>query len=255
MSRFQSRVGWAVAALAIVVMTCQVVEAQREGGRRGRGGFRGGVIPAVQLVTGSEKVQAAINLTDEQKDKVKEINDQLREDRRAAFQERGRDFRAAIGKIETLNQESSGKLAEVLDENQQKRLAGISIQVNGPAALREPLVAEQLKITDEQNSKLDDVREKHMRAMMEAPEQDLSREERRANQEKRQAELLAVLTSEQKAQYESLQGEKVEIDMSDFRGGGFRGRDGGGRRDGQGRGRNRPDRDADGADTGSSDSN
>ena len=91
MSRLSGRVLWSVAALAIVVAAAQVAEAQREGGRRGRGFGRGGFggfgVSRVQLASVDE-VQAALNLTDEQKGKVEELSDQLREDLGFLFRRR-----------------------------------------------------------------------------------------------------------------------------------------------------------------------
>jgi Spy/CpxP family protein refolding chaperone len=248
-----------VAALVVVVLMAQVAEAQRgEGGRRGRGGrgMIGRNISMVQLVSRSDAVQAALKTTDEQKAAIEELSDQLRADSREVIDRGGGGFRAAQEEIAKLNEKASAKLAEVLVAEQQKRLMGISIQVNGAAALAEPAIAKELKITKEQEAKLDEVRESNMEAAREtfADFRDLSREEVQAKFQEVRAEsdknLLAVLTSEQQAQFEALKGDPVEVDMSDFRGrfgGGFRGgRDGGGR-DGEGRrrgGRNRGDADA-----------
>jgi hypothetical protein len=209
----------------------------------------------VQLVAEAEEVQAALNLTDEQKNKVGEINDQLREDRRDLFGQGGGDFRAMREEMEKLNQEASGKLAEVLNEGQQKRLMGIQIQVIGANSLFDAAIAKELDITAEQKEKLAEARDENMQTMRDAFQdfQDLSREERREKQQQLRAEadkrLLAALSSEQQSQYEALKGEPVEIDMSQIRGfGGGRGFGGPGG-PGGGRGRNRdggdnPDRGA-----------
>ena len=191
MSRISGRVLWTVAAMAMVVAMAQVAEAQREGGRRGgggrgfgRGGF--GPISAVQLVADAEEVQTALSLTDDQKTKVDEINDQLREDRRDLFQPGGGgDFRAMREEMEKLNTEAAAKLAEVLDAGQQKRLMGIQIQVNGAEMLLDAAVAKELNVTDDQKSKLEEARDENRQAMMDAREemQDLEREERRAKQQ------------------------------------------------------------------------
>jgi hypothetical protein len=223
--------------------TAQVAEAQREGrGRGGRGfGGRGGFgsISAVQLVAEAEEVQSALKLTDDQMTKVEEINDQLREDRRDLFGQGGGggDFRAMREEMEKLNQEASAKLAEVLDEGQQKRLMGIQIQVNGADSLFEAAIAKELSVTDEQKEKLEEIRDENRQAMMDAREefQDLSREEMREKAQEMRAEadkkLLAALDSDQQSKYEALKGDPVEIDRSQFRGGfGGRGGGGGGRR-------------------------
>jgi Spy/CpxP family protein refolding chaperone len=248
MSRFTGRVSWMVAALAIVTVMAQLAEAQREGGRRGRGGRGfGRMIPSVQLVAESDNVQVALNVTPEQKEKIETINRELRDSRREVYDRAEGDFRAAQGEMEKLNQDASAKLADVLEEDQQKRLLGISIQVNGAAALNEPAVAKELNVTDEQKAKLAEVRESNMRAMGESfrdlRDQELSREEMGAKLQELQKEsdkkLLAVLTSDQQAKLEELKGEPVEVDMSQFRGGFRGGRDGRGGREGRGDGERR----------------
>jgi hypothetical protein len=199
---------------------------------RGFGRF----ISPVQLVSEADEVRAALAVTAEQEEKIETINDELREARREAFGGGGGgDFRAAQAEMEKLNQEASAKLAEVLDANQQKRLLGISIQVNGAAALSDPAVAKELEITDDQKTQLDEARESNMDAAREAfqdlRDQELSQEEMREKFQEIQQEgdkkLLAVLTSDQQAKLEQLKGEPVEIDRSQFRGRGFGGGRGG----------------------------
>jgi hypothetical protein len=257
MSRFPGRVLWSIAALAVVMAMAQVAEAQREGGRRGGGrGFgRGGFnVSAVQLA-GAEEVQAELKLTDDQKTKVDDINDELAEARRDLFQGGG----GSQEERQKLNSDAAAKLAEVLDEGQQKRLMGIQIQVNGANSLLDPAIAKELSITEDQTSELTDVREENDDAARDAMDewrdqnQDLSREERFAKMQEKMQELraesdkkmLAVLSDEQQSQYTALMGEKVEIDRTQFFGGG-RGFGGGGRGfGGGGRGRDRGDRDND----------
>jgi Spy/CpxP family protein refolding chaperone len=227
-----------LAGMAIVVLMAQVAEAQREGGRRGRGGRGfGRIISSVQLVAESDEVRTALNVTPDQEEKIETINDELRDARREALDggRGGGDFRAAMEEMEKLNQEASGKLAEVLEDDQEKRLLGISIQVNGAAALNEPAVAKELEITDEQKTKLGEVRESNMEAARESfqelRDQDLSQDEMRDKMREIQQEsdkkVLAVLTSDQQAKLEQLKGEPVEVDMSQFRGRGFGGGRGG----------------------------
>jgi Spy/CpxP family protein refolding chaperone len=251
MSRLSGRVSWMLAGMAIVVLMAEVAQAQ--GGRRGRfgrGGF-GRYIAPVQLVAEADEVRTALNVTPEQEEKIETINDE----RRDAVQEAyggGGGRRAAMEEVEKLNQEASAKLAEVLETDQQKRLLGISIQVNGAAALNEPAVVKELDIADEQKAKLREVRDSNreagFEAMRELRDQDLSQDEMREKMREIQQEgdkkVLAVLTSDQQAKFEQLKGEPVEIDMSQFRGrfGGGRGGRGGDDGDGGGR-RGRRNRD------------
>jgi Spy/CpxP family protein refolding chaperone len=250
MSRFSGRVSWVLAAVAIIALMAEVAEAQREGGRRGRGGRGrfGGPISSVQLLARSDEVRTALNVTPEQEEKIEVISDELGDAQREVYNNREGDRRAAMEEIQKLNQEASAKLAEVLDADQQKRLLGISIQVNGAAALSDPAVAKELEITEDQKTKLDEARQSNMEAARDAfqelRDQELSQDEMRAKFQEIQQEgdkkLLAVLTSDQQAKLEDLKGEPVEVDMSQFRGRGF---GGGGRGFGGGGGRGGDDGD------------
>jgi Spy/CpxP family protein refolding chaperone len=216
-----------VAAAAIGLAVAQLAVAQREGPRRGGRGFP---LSAARLATADE-VQAALKLSDEQKDKIAAINDELRDDVREAFQSGG-----GLEQMQELNEKASAKLAEVLDEGQQKRLMGVLVQLNGPGALMEPAVVSELKLTEEQKARLAEIRQTGMQSFRDAfqqmREQNLSRDEIRAKFDELRADtdkkLLAELTPEQRAQLESLKGEPIEIDIAQFRGpgGGSRGQDG-----------------------------
>ncbi len=264
MNRFSGRTCRMLTAMAILVMMVQVAEAQRGEGRRGRGdrggaggpGGRGVGVASVQLVS-VDSVQDALNLTEEQKQKAAKINDQLREEGRKAIEDGRGDFRQMRGQMQKLLDAATVELAAVLDEQQKKRLAGIVIQVNDGGALADPLVAAKLNVTDEQKAKLTEVRESQMREMREQRrgrrQQDLSREEIREMRKKmdeRRGEahkqIMAVLTSEQQQQFESLKGEPVDIDVSQLRGrGGRPGFGGPDRRGERGRDRGRDKRGSD----------
>jgi hypothetical protein len=132
--------------------------------------------------------------------------------------------------------DTSNKINEVLDAGQQKRLIGIMIQVNGPAAIADPAVAKELNITDDQKKKLADVRQ-GVRSELEKLRDDSGSREDRAKkvqeiQDDVNKKILAELTSDQQAQLESLKGEKVDIDKDQLRGPGGQG---GGRGDRGGR--------------------
>jgi hypothetical protein len=217
MTRLTNQVLWVASAIAINVLAAKVAEAQTETPRRGGRGFP---VSAARLAT-AEEVEAALKLSDEQKQKVADINEELRADVGQAFQSGG-----GFDQIRKLNEEASAKLAEALDETQLKRLMGILVQVNGPGALVEPWVIAELKLSDEQKTKLADIRQAGWRsfgeAFQEMRDQNLSRDEMRAKFEElrddTEQKLLAELTAEQKAQLDSLPGEPIEIDLTQFRG-------------------------------------
>jgi Spy/CpxP family protein refolding chaperone len=219
MKRFSGRF------LAVIAAASQMAMAQNEGGRRGRGnrggqgggGMMGGPISMTRLAT-VDTVQDALKLTDDQKEKIKTINEETRDAMRKEFESGGRPDRE---KMRKLMDEASEKLNKVLDAGQQKRLMGIFVQVAGPGAVMDPSVAKEIGVTDEQKDKL--------REAMGPPPGGggaggaAGFRERREKMEK---EVTAILTSDQQKKLEDLKGEKVDVDMSKLRGPGGGGRGG-----------------------------
>lgn len=210
----------AAALMAIVATIADPAWAQR-----GRGfGRERNFSPAT--VATLEVVQADLKLTDEQKTAVATINDEMRSDMRELFTGGGPPDREAFAQ---LNADASAKLDQALEPAQVERLREITLQVNGAQALADAKLREQLKFTDEQNKQFEEARAANREAMQEMA--DLSREERRENREEFRSaaneRLLAVLTPEQKTEFEAMQGAPLEIDLSELRG-----RFGGGRRGG-----------------------
>jgi Spy/CpxP family protein refolding chaperone len=227
MKRFSGRILAVVATVAIVAMASQVAMAQNEGGRRGRGGRGGpggmmGPMPMARLAT-IDTVQDALKLSDDQKEKIKTLNDETRDAMRKEFENGGRPDREKMRKV---MDEATEKLDKVLDAGQQKRLLGIFVQVAGPGAVMDPSVQKELSITDEQKATLRE-------AIGPPPRGREGRGEGgagsfRERREKMEKEVMAVLTPDQQKKLEELKGEKVDIDMSKLRAGG-RGRDRGNR--------------------------
>jgi Spy/CpxP family protein refolding chaperone len=256
MTRRLARAAYLLAAIAVLAILADAASAQ--GGGRGRGGrgfgrgFR--AFHQVELATLPE-VQADLKLTDEQKTKVVELSDAFREERRGqggrgggggGFSPEAREAQAK------LNADFAGKLNEVLDDAQDARILGIFAQVNGTSALTDAAVAAALALSDDDQKKLAAVADEQRQAMRDSfqDSQDLSDDERMAKFDElnkaRDAALLAALTDDQRAKFEALKGDKLEVDTSSLqgRGGrGGRGGDGGGR----GRGGQRPPADDDSA--------
>jgi len=242
MTRSAREVWLLVIAATIVLALSQIADAQRGDGRRGPGGpggrqFGGGFgSPALRLAT-IEKVQDALKLSDDQKSKIHELDEDFRDQRRKLLDDGG-----AEEGIQKLNDDIASRLAEVLDDSQSKRLRGIAIQAFGASAiLFDPGLAKELDVSNEQKDKLREVQRSTMRGMWGAFRElrDLPGDERRAKMEKLRAEadksMLDVLMPEQQEKLNTLKGEKVDFDMSELRGprrGGF---------DGRGRGRGKGD--------------
>lgn len=132
------------------------------------------------------------------------------------------------------------ELAKILKPEQMKRLEEIRIQQAGPAALNFPDVAEKLKITDEQKEKMGKAREESQAKMRElfTGARDGDREAARAKiaelRKETEEKVLAVLSEDQKKQFEDMKGKKFDMPENAGRGPGGRGPGG--------RGGDRPDR-------------
>jgi Spy/CpxP family protein refolding chaperone len=233
--RFSGK-GWMlVAGLAVVAMVSQSAVAQDGGqGRRGRGGggFMGGMMGPITAgrAIGAKEVQEALKLTDDQKTKIEKINDDSREAGRALFRQGGPPD---MDKMVELSNDASKKIEESLEPEQQKRLVGILIQLNGPTAVADPGVAKELNITDDQKKTLHQIRQDARAEGEKMRDDNGSREDRQKKMQEIQDEvskkILGALTSDQQAQLESLKGDKVEVDKSQLRGFGGPGGPGGGR--------------------------
>ncbi len=126
------------------------------------------------------------------------------------------------------------KVNEILLPNQQERLQQITLQLQGARALSDPKVADKLQLNDDEKKQLADLSSDYRQKMMDLfqgggqPDQDAMAKLRTEENDKS----MAILTPEQKEQFTTMQGKKVDIDpaelMRAFRGGRNRGNGGGG---------------------------
>lgn len=217
MARYLNKGLAAVCCLVVVATLAQQASAQRGGGR-GFGRLFNGTSKA-QLAT-LDEVQADLKLSPEQKKDIASINHKLREDRRGLFGSGFGQFSQIRADMDKLNREASAEVDAKLDDAQKQRLQEIAIQVNGAAALNDPSVVEQLKLSDEQKQKLEEVRAENSKRVEDAMSDfgDLSREERREKfrtlAETADADLLGVLTDEQKKEFDEMKGKEIDVDLS-----------------------------------------
>lgn len=187
--------------------------AQRGGGRFGGRMFQVPVASLTQL----EVVQKDLKLTDEQLEKLAELNDDLNERRRELFQPGG-DRDAFREKWAKLNEDAAAGVNDILDDDQEKRARELYIQANGPAVLLDETVSEPLKVTGEQQEQLREVlaasRDEFMNAGLRDMDQEEAAEKVKELFASRDEKLLAVLTEEQRDQFGKMQGEKIEIDLT-----------------------------------------
>ncbi len=255
----------ALVAVASVLMAVASSMAWAQPG--GRGGFRGGFggpggfggTPNLMDLVNIEAVQKEIEVLDDQLAAVKKAGEELRAAREAqrgqgerpdyrnmSEQEREKAFAEMRQRREKETATANAKLGEILLPHQIKRLQEISLQLRGTAALNDPKVAAELKITDAQKKKLEEVSaanmeemRKQMQELFQGGNRDRSDQEREQMRTKmqdmrKQAEgkVLAVLTADQKSQFEKMKGETFQMPEGAFGFGGRQGRGGeGGRKD------------------------
>ena len=213
--------------LAVLAMGAVLVYSSSASAQRGRGrGFNRffGGVPKAQLAA-LDQVQTELKLTDDQKKRTAEINDQLRDDRRALWGRGFGEFSEIRTEAERLNREASEKVDGLLDDAQRKRLLEIAIQVNGPRSLNDPDVVAALELGEDQKTKLAEVRDENAKAFEDAFAE-YGREWRQYADElteKANERLLGVLTEPQRERLEAMEGAPFELDFSQFRRG--RGRD------------------------------
>ncbi len=156
------------------------------------------------------EVQKELSLTDEQKQLAEDLNNDLNAERGALWQEAAGDFDSIREDMALLNNDIADEFAEKLDDAQKKRLAEIYAQANGPTALFDERVAEALKITEEQTDKLNELRTASRGSWQGIDWQNISEEEAGAEVDKLIADqnekYAAVMTDEQKAEFEKMQG-------------------------------------------------
>jgi Spy/CpxP family protein refolding chaperone len=202
--------GWkaAAAALAATMMLASGAFAQRGGGFGfGRGGFGGGAnmlrIP---------EVQTELKLTDEQKTKVTDLLQKLREQRQGQgqnFQDLSPEERQKL--LADRRAAEDKQLADILNADQMKRYHQLQLQQQGYSALADKSVADQLKLTDEQRTKIQGILDEQRAAMRDLFQSGGS--DREAMMQKMQGirkqtdqKIAALLTDDQKNQWKEMTG-------------------------------------------------
>jgi hypothetical protein len=184
---------------------------------QGRGGPGGGAAGFLM----APNVQKDLQLTESQVKRVEETLRDIRESHQAdytALRDASPDVRAA--KMATLNQTVSDEVKKALSfsADQSKRFDQISLQAHGAYSFASPVVAEKLKLTDEQKSTVHEIVEAARSAGADAANRDASEQERTearnkraATQKEQMTRIQALLTDDQKHEWKELTGEPIEI--------------------------------------------
>lgn len=253
------------------------------GGGFGRGGFGGFNVPGADrsMLLTNEKVQKELELAEDQLAELKKISEEARPQRGGGgqpnfFEMSEEDRKKFVDQMQERMKASIKKIDEVLLPHQLERLKQISWQNRGVGALQDEEVVESLKITDAQKKEMQAIAEAQGEKMRELfqggggfggfggqgqeEETDEQRKERQARMEENRKKMetmrkeseektMAVLTDEQRTQFEELKGEKFahleELRQGPGGRGGPGGQGGPGGRGGKGgkgrRGGNQPD--------------
>ncbi len=216
----------------------------------GRGMFGRSVSMMYGMLLNSPTVQKDLNLVDDQKTKIKEITDKADAARRELFsgmrdltpEERQAKFTENLKKMQDMGEKTAKDIEGVLLPDQIKRLKGLALQQMGTMALLDKGVQKDLKLSDDQASKIQTIGTESMTKLREKM-QDLrdsgaSQDEIRkaADDARKEGEKKAmdVLTADQKTAFDQMKGKTLKIPRSELRMPGFGGR--GGRRGGGGGG-------------------
>ena len=237
-----------VVLCAIALMAFFVADVNAQGRRGGQRGMMGGGGMSRTRLLNIEEVQEALDLSEEQIEKIGEMPG-ARRGQRGQGGQRGQRGQRQEGDQEGQRQQRGQRgqrggdagarveaelkaIGEILKPAQVKRLNGIYIQAAGVGALNDPVVAKELEITDEQKEEIQAVRQEIGQELREEMRERRDSGEGREEmmelfqefQKEVEKETMGVLTDSQKKKLESLKGKKVELPERGGRGrGGQRG--------------------------------
>jgi len=210
--RFFGKLGLTLGALALLASP-----ALAQDRTQGRGGYGGGAAGFLM----APNVQKDLNLTDAQVKKVQETLREIRERHQtdySALRDASPDVRWT--KMATLNEMVGDEVKKALSfcAEQSKRYAQISLQAHGLQAFANTTVEEQLKLTNDQKSKIREIVEATWSSFAGAINKDASEQERTdarnkraATQKQNMTKVQGLLTDDQKKAWKELTGEPIEI--------------------------------------------
>lgn len=157
-------------------------------------------------------VQRELNLTEQQKNQIR----QMQESMRVAMQElRNAPPQERRQKMEELRKKNDP--GSVLNESQKKRLREIELQAMGPSAFLTPEVAEELKLTQEQRSRLQGIVMQQMQQLREQFQgggfgQGQGAQNFQQMRDQMEKQMLEVLTPAQRQQWQEMQGKPFQFE-------------------------------------------
>ncbi len=160
-------------------------------------------------------VQRELNLTEQQKTQIRQM---LEEQRRARAELRNLPPEQRLEKMLELRQKYDP--TSVLTDAQKKRLRELELQAMGPMAFLNPEVADELKLTQEQRSRLmgimnefrNQLREQWQGGGFQQGNQGQRMQQMQRMREQMEQRMLEVLTPAQRQQWQQMQGKPFQFE-------------------------------------------
>lgn len=160
-------------------------------------------------------VQKDLKLSEEQTGKLRDALGKVMTKYREEFQKWQKSQPSAKEYEKTMkafHEDSDKAVAGVLDAKQIKRLRQIEWQLNGVGALHDPELQKELKLSDEQKKKLDDIFQTAGKQFQQLQEKrETSKEKYDAIFKETEEKANGVLTEEQKKSWKEAQGPKFVL--------------------------------------------
>jgi hypothetical protein len=210
-------------AASLALGLCAVL-ASSASAQLGRGGLQ--MPAAVQniFLLGIDAVQKELALNAEQVASVNALTTQMRSEAMEIMsglqdlteEERKEEMPNVIKMVNEKGKELQGKVDKILDAKQQARMKELSIQRRNLGALQDPEILAALKVTDDQKKQLVEIRDGFGKQQEDLQKEFLTsggdrsalRPKFEALQKSMGEKVMAVLTSEQREQFEKIKGEK-----------------------------------------------
>jgi hypothetical protein len=160
-------------------------------------------------------VQKELEVTDEQKDKLKDAATKVREDHKddfAKFRDLSDEEKQKL--MKTVGAETEKALSKVLDAKQMKRLRQIGLQQQGSFALMNPEIQDKLKLTNEQKEKVKTINQEageKMRDLFQGGFNEEARTKMTQLRKETMDKITGVMTDDQKKTWKEMTGEPFEV--------------------------------------------
>ena len=195
----------------------------------------------VAFLVGFREIQDELGVTSQQRELLESLQSDLTDQRRGMG--RGRDGgppgmrRGDTGsdeirqRFQTLSRQGEKLVMAVLEPSQAERLGQLRLQWEGTRALERDAVVQSLGLSDKQIETIRGVRSNALTSLNEGETRNPSSQDRQAWQARLDSRVMAVLSDEQKQNWEKMKGKEFALPdrLTRFDPRGFRGRGGDGR--------------------------